>query len=164
MPHLAKRYSYVEDTGALEAGRRISRGDHTWVNIEVIFRWNTVGRGISRLSRNSDLEIADSLRLAVVAQANRLAVSVLTGLNSVNVPVASATLTVIDQQRYTTIDFCALEALGVGRVVVNINFYLEYLGFCRHVAKGNKINLRNLDRALWQWSKEESLSNHVGTL
>jgi hypothetical protein len=47
--HLAKRYSYEEDKSVLEAGRRISRGDYSRANIEVIFRRKTQGRGISRL-------------------------------------------------------------------------------------------------------------------
>jgi hypothetical protein len=121
----------------------------------VIFRWKTRGRGISRLSQNNDLEIADSLRLALAAQAERAAVAVLIGLNGVDVPVASAILTAVDQRRFTIIDFRALEALSVRRVVVNVNFYLEYLNFCRQFAKRNNLSLRNLDRPLWQWSKEQ---------
>jgi hypothetical protein len=77
-------------------------------------------------------------------------VAVLTGLIGVNVPVASAILTAIDQRRYTVIDFRALEGLGVKGIVVSINFYLEYLRFCRRCAKLSKVSLRNLDRALWQ--------------
>jgi len=38
-----------------------------------------------------------------------------------------------------------------------INFYLNYLGECRRLAEANNVDLRTLDRALWQWSKEREV-------
>lgn len=65
---LAARY-VVDDQGAddqaLRAGREISSGNYSQDNLQVIFRWKTGGRGISRLHRNTDEEIADALELAV---------------------------------------------------------------------------------------------------
>jgi hypothetical protein len=46
------------------------------------------GRGVSRLNRNADPEIADALKLAVHAQTERAAIAVLCGLYGVNIPVA----------------------------------------------------------------------------
>lgn len=120
------------------------------------FYWKTGGRGISRLSRNSDEEIADALRSAIAAQTERSAVAVLVGLNGVRVPVASSILTAINSDRYTIIDDRALEALGIINATSDINLYLAYLGFCRHLAAGEGVSLRDLDRALWQWSKERA--------
>jgi len=58
---LAARY-VVDDQGAddqaLRAGREISSGNYSRDNLQVIFRWKTGGRGISRLRRNTDEEIA----------------------------------------------------------------------------------------------------------
>lgn len=112
---LAARY-VVDDQGAddqaLRAGREISSGDYSRDNLQVIFRWKTGGRGISRLYRNTDEEIADALQLAVRAAADRSAVAVLCGLNGVEVPVASAILTAINPERFTIIDFRALESPG----------------------------------------------------
>jgi len=151
---LAYRYD-DEDTKALEAGQRIARGDYSRVNLEVIFRWKTRGRGISRLSRNSDTEILDALRLAVGAQTERAAIAVLCGLDGVEVPVASAILTAVDPERYTIIDFRALESLGVKSSWHTVDSYLAYLEQCRELARQNMVSLRELDRALWQWSKEQ---------
>ncbi|HYM13415.1 MAG TPA: hypothetical protein VEU62_21935 [Bryobacterales bacterium] len=153
---LAARYVYEDDTEAMQAGKRIVAGDYSRANIEAIFRWKTGGRGISRLRRNSDVEIRDALRLAVNAETERAALSVLCGLSGVEIPVASAILTAIDPERYTIIDFRALEALGVFKSTWHtVDSYLAYLAACRDLARQNSVSLRDLDRALWQWSKEQ---------
>jgi hypothetical protein len=96
------------------------------------------------------------LRFAAEATTDRAAIAVLLGLNGVQIPVASAILAAIDPDRFTIIDVRALEALGVTKYVLTINFYLEYLNKCRELARENRVPLRMLDRALWQWSKERS--------
>ena len=71
-------------------------------------------------------------------------------------PVASAILTAIDPERCTVIDFRALEALGKKTNDRSVNFYLSYLDACRTLAEEHQVSLRNLDRALWQWSSEQA--------
>jgi hypothetical protein len=154
---LAARYVYEDDSNAMTAGERIAAGDYTRGNLEVIFRWKTGGRGISRLRWNSDAEIMDALRLAVNARTERAAVAVLCGLRGVEIPVASAILTAIDPGRYTIIDFRALEALGVENSWHTVDSYLAYLEHCRSLARENNLGLRELDRAMWQWSKEQGV-------
>ena len=152
---LATRYQYDDDAEALDAGRRIKCGECSRSNLEIIFRWKTRGRGIGRLEGNSEDEIADALRLAVQAKTERAAISVLCGLFGVEIPVASAILTAIDPERYTIIDVRALQSLGVDDDPKTVDYYLEYLKHCRELAGQNSVSLRDLDRALWQWSKEQ---------
>jgi hypothetical protein len=154
IPKLAARYSFEEDTDALSAGADIRSGAYTRQNLERIFEWKTNGRGRSRLRKNSDAEIAEALTLSTSAQTDRCAVAVLMGLNGVRVPVASAVVTAINPERFTIVDFRALEALGVEQPYISIDFYLAYLDACRGIACENNVALRTLDRALWQWSKE----------
>lgn len=127
----ADRYAFEEDSEALEAGRRIREGDYSRENLEAIFEWKTGGRGRSRIANNSDDEIVDALHLAATAHSDRGAVAALLGLSGVQVPVASAILTAIDPERFTVIDFRALEALGVIKSNITVDFYLEYLDACR---------------------------------
>ena len=75
------------------------------------------GAGPCRPARNTDLEIADALDLAIAARTERAALAVLTGLAGVDVPVASAILTAVDPARFTIIDFRALWSLCVERVI-----------------------------------------------
>jgi len=160
---LAEEYGYAGDEKAFEAGRRIAARNFDRENLEAIFRWKTKGRGISRLSRNTDAEIADALRLALSADSERSAVAVLKGLNGVNVPVASAILTAINPQKYTIIDFRAVESLGVrDGSTYSIDFYLGYLRKCRELAKRCNTSLRTLDRALWQWSSSKTKRARAG--
>ena len=123
------------------------------------FKWKTGGRGESRLEKNSDQDIADALKLATMdAKTNRAAMAVLMGLNGVLAPVASAILTAIKPERYTIIDFRALEALNIKQPYLTIDFYLDYLDECRRLASEYEVSLRTLDRALWQWSKKREFS------
>ena len=70
--------------------------------------------------------------------------------------MASAILTAIDASRFTIIDVRALEALGVKKVSPTVEFYLEYLVNCRLLAVECGVDLRTLDRAMWQWSGEQA--------
>jgi hypothetical protein len=58
-------------------------------------------------------------------------------------------------ERYTVIDKRALSALGVEANDVSIDLYLAYLSRCRELAARYHVELRTLDRALWQWSDEK---------
>jgi hypothetical protein len=76
----------------------------------------------------------------------------------VEVPVASAIMTAINPERFTIIDFRALESLGITnrQAYYTIDFFIDYLRFCRGLASQHRVGLRTLDRALWQWSKEKA--------
>ncbi len=156
IPELANRFSFTEDKAALAAGDRIRGGEYTRKRLSEIFEWKTKGRGRARLERNTNSEIADALELAVSAKTERAAVAVLRGLHGVDVPVASAILTAIDPERFTVIDFRALEALGTKCASPTVDFYIAYLNACRQLAKTHRVSLRDLDRALWQWSSERA--------
>src|SRR5262249_34146890 len=155
LPALVEAYDPKLDNVALAAGAAIRKGQYTRENLLAIFDWKTKRRGRSRLSANTDEEIADALHIAVSARTERAATSVLLGLHGVNVPVASAFLAAINPERYMVIDYRALEALGFrgSRYYSSVRFYLAYLNTCRSIARSWKVRLRDLDRALWQWSK-----------
>jgi hypothetical protein len=109
----------------LDAGHRIACSDYTRANLEIIFRWKTGSRGISRLARNSDEEVRDAPEPAINAnnaRIERASVAVLCGLSGVGIPVASAILICIDPLRYTILDFRALEAPGITDHCETIDF------------------------------------------
>jgi hypothetical protein len=151
---LATAYRDDREAAAFAAGRRIAGGGRSRRDLTDIIEWKTRGRGRSRSLGNSDEEIADALDLALAARTERAATAVLTGLVGVDVPVASAILTAIDPMRFTVIDFRALFSLAVERDTYSVAFYLEYLAACRRIAAEAGTDLRTLDRALWQHSKD----------
>jgi|SRR5882724_165623 len=157
IPSLAALYDAKEDELAQEAGNQIAKANFSRTHLETIFNWKTKGRGKSRLSKNSDNEIADALKLAVEAKTPRAAIAVLAGLSGVDVPVASAILAMAKADSYTIIDWRALHALDIYASNVTIKLYILYLNECRNIADETKITLRQLDRAMWQWSKDKGI-------
>lgn len=149
---LAASFEFADNSAALEAGRLIQGGDYSPVHLQAICEWKS-RRSSGRVRRNTLEEVEDALRLCVSASTDRSAVAVLIGLRGIDVAVASAVLSAVFPDRFTIIDFRALEALGVNRPSPPLDFYLEYLSHCRGLAAAHGVTLRELDQALWQWSK-----------
>ena len=152
------------EKAAFEAGEAIRNGDFTLANLEAIVRWKSE-RVVHYLIGNSNEKIRRVLAVAASPQAStEEAVSALLELHGVDIPVASAILAAIYPERYTVLDFRALEALGHARH--DVRFYEEYLDFCKRLAESNIVKpqsdlpaptpLRALDRALWEWSRSHS--------
>jgi hypothetical protein len=159
IPRLAARYGPDQDEEAFRAGSSIAAGNYTRENLNVIVRWKSTRRA-ALIDDNTDTEIAKALRFAAdIRTSERLAVEILDGLHGVGVPVASAILTTIHPTKYTVIDFRALESLGVSKWDGSVDYYLGYLRACSELAFKHKVSLRTLDRALWQWSRENGGQN-----
>jgi hypothetical protein len=156
---LATRYGPEQDEEAFRAGSSIAAGNYSRENLNVIVCWKSPRRA-ALIDDNTDAEIAKALRFAAdIRTSEKLAVEILDGLHGVGVPVASAILTVIHPTKYTVIDFRALESLGVSKWDGSVNYYLSYLRACSELAIKHDVSLRTLDRALWQWSRENSDQN-----
>lgn len=159
---LADRYGYEQDNDALNAGRNISNSNYSIANLKIIIGWKSA-RIAGLIEKNSPSDVAKALRFATDKRTSeKWAIETLCRLKGVGVPVASAILTMVYPDKYTIIDFRALEALGIqrGDGEETVDFYLEYLRTCRSLAQECKIDLRTLDRALWQWSKEHGSSDN----
>ncbi|TYB91845.1 hypothetical protein FXF53_29310 [Micromonospora sp. WP24] len=105
------------------------------------------------MGRNRDKDIEEITRLALVAP-ERLRHRILTLLDGVGVPMASALLAVCNPRLFTVVDFRAIETLQLHRELDDAPAYPVYLEVCRAVAERVGTDLRTLDRALWQRSKE----------
>jgi len=161
---------YWENTGvrerelekaAFEAGEAIRGGDYSLANLEAIVRWKSE-RVIHYLIGNSNEKIKNALAVAASPDARTGdAVKALIDLHGVDIPMATAILAAIYPERYTALDFRALEARGHSRH--DVRFYEEYLAFCKRLAESEIVKpqsdlpaptpLRALDRALCQWSR-----------
>jgi hypothetical protein len=149
------------EEAAFEAGKAIRNGNFSLANLTAILKWKSP-RSVHHLDGNSPDQINAALEKAASPDiSTKDAMEALMKLRGVAVPVASAILTTIFPERYTVIDFRALEALG--HPLISVEFYEDYLAFCRKLADSGIIRpqgdlpapttLRALDRALWQWSK-----------
>jgi hypothetical protein len=152
------------EKAAFEAGESIRNGDYTLANLEAIVRWKSE-RAVHYLIGNSSEKIRRVLAVAGSPNSStEAAVSALLELHGVDLPVASAILAAIYPERYTVLDYRALEALGHARH--DVHFYEEYLDFCKRLAESNIVKpqddlpaptpLRALERALWEWSRSQT--------
>ncbi len=130
-----------------------ARGYYTRDELMQVGEWKSP-RAKSYLARNPDSDIEDISRLALAAP-ERLRHRILVLLGGVGIPMASALLTVADPYRFTVIDYRAIETLrAYGELDVRWPSYSSYRALCRDLADRTATDLRTLDRALWQWSKE----------
>ena len=152
------------EIAAFEAGEAIRNGDYSLASLEAIVRWKSE-RVVHYLIGNSNEKIRRALAVAASPHAStEEAVKALLELHGVDIPVASAVLAAIYPERYTVMDYRALEALGHARH--DVRFYEEYLAFCKHLADSDIVKpqaelpgptrLRALERALWQWSRSRA--------
>jgi hypothetical protein len=157
---LAERYCPAQDNDALNAGRLIDTVNYSKKPLKVIVDWKSPRRA-ALIDENQDGEITAVLELAGKSSTSEaMAVGLLTTLRGVGIPMASAILTAIHPEKYTVLDYRALESLGVNNWPDTVGFYVHYLEACRELAVRYGKSLRDFDRALWQWSKEQS---HVKT-
>jgi hypothetical protein len=75
-------------------------------------------------------------------------------------PTASVILHFFHRDPYPIIDFRALWTVSMevpGQY--NFEFWWQYVVFCRDLATKSSLNMRMLDLALWQYSKENQASS-----
>ena len=74
-------------------------------------------------------------------------------------PTASVILHFFHRDSYPILDFRAMWSIGLENYTYSFPFWQEYVSFCRDIAHRNQIDMRILDQALWQYSKENQPSS-----
>jgi len=166
IPKLAGRYEktlgHLDDAAFARAKKIVDREaintKETLEDLLEVMRWKS-HLGLHHFRFNTDEEVFEALDFALGAEHERTAIAVLCGLEGIGVPMASAILTALqgytDDERFTVIDWRALEALGIETDSVTLPFYLEYLDYLFEMKNSTGYGLRMIDRALWQWSFEK---------
>jgi len=147
------------------------RGYYTVAELQRVNKWKLpTERNRSRLAKNSYHRVRAVTKRALAAP-EPLQLYALQLLHGVSAAVATALLIFPFPDRHTVIDFRvarALEDLDQARQLPDELLWRErpardsswlppypaYLDACRRLAAHLNISLRDLDRALWQWSKE----------
>ena len=152
---LRQRYDYPTDHEATTAGRHArERGHYTKKEFMVVCRWKSP-RSPGRAATNSPTTIRRQTRIAFATDDEAERMRALIALAGVGVPVASTLLHFAFPRRFPILDWRALESLGQKRrSTYPISYWLEYLNACRRIARENTVQLRTLDKALWQHSRE----------
>lgn len=103
--------------------------------------------------------ISEATAVALAAEREELRIGVLTLIPGVAFPMASVILHFFHTDAYPIIDFRALWSMNMGAPTPSYRFeqWLTYIQACRSVAREAQVDMRTLDRALWQYSKENQL-------
>lgn len=152
---LAHKYQYRTDRplGKIAAAARV-RGCLTSRELAAIAYWKTP-RTAPRVARNDREFVREATRIAFSTKSERLRIETLTLLDGVNWPTASVILHFVFPTRYPILDYRALWSLGIDPPPpYTFGFWEQYVTFTRSTAQRLKVSLRDLDRALWQFSKE----------
>jgi hypothetical protein len=149
------RYDHASDNKVERLIQPIQ--ERGWIvknELEIVCQWKTQRTQKAVSSNNEDLVI-EATRLAFLAEDERLKIYILTVLYGVSMPTASGLLHWFDKGRYPIIDFRALWSLGIPESqAYSLEFWTQYVAFTRQLADQAGVSMRSLDRALWQFSKE----------
>ena len=120
----------------------------------LLARWKSP-RSEKRYAANSDDFVREVTRVALSTSSEQLRIEVLTLLNGVGWPTASTILHFSHREPYPILDFRALWSLGYDVVPpYTFEFWLGYTTYTRAEAERYGLTMRELDKALWQFSKE----------
>jgi hypothetical protein len=153
----AARFDDTGDAAALALGRAArERGYYTLEEFVAACRWKTP-RSAPLVARNAapDVEAATRAALGPAGTAGER-MQALRALHGVEWATGSVLLHLAYPDRYPILDVRALHALGVtGRSSFTTAFWEAYVAECARLAAAAGVDGRTLDRALWQWSREQ---------
>jgi hypothetical protein len=155
----ASEYSYLdEETSHIErviGPRCRAAGYIGQADFLFICKWKSL-RQKGRYGRNSASVIEEASGIALGASDERLRIGVLRILEGVGWPTASTLLHFAHPEPYPILDFRALWSLGVEVSPTHYDFatWWDYVTTCRRIAESAGTSIRDLDRALWQYSKK----------
>jgi hypothetical protein len=160
IPALAARFPSVDEAPILRAGAAArARAYYAREEFLLVCAWKTP-RSRPRVAANDAAAIRSATAIALhPTSSEQTRIDALTSLNGVGVPTASTLLYSAFPADYPILDVRALHALGhKPRSVYPTSYWLGYLDACRALAGQHGVSLRTLDKALWQWSKEQPAS------
>ncbi len=152
---LASKYIENEDRDVITLKPAIQkRGYITKQELQTIAKWKS-RRSSHHVKKNDELYIKAITRLSLKAKSERTRIEVLTNLDGVSWPTASVILHLYHNDQYPILDFRALWSVSLDMPkFYNYSFWQPYVDFCREIARRNSVDMRTLDRALWQYSKD----------
>jgi hypothetical protein len=157
LPALAARFPASDESAAQRLGAAArTRGYYTRAEFLAVCAWKSP-RSRPKVQANRPRAIRAATTVALSpASSEQARIEALLALQGVGVPTASTLLYMAFPADYPILDVRALHALGQKpRSTYPTSYWLSYLEACRALAAQHALSLRTLDKALWQWSKEQ---------
>lgn len=126
--------------------------------LEKLAYWKSP-RSAGHIKGNDEDYVREISRVAFHTVSERARIEVLTVLEGVSWPTASVILHFFHKDPYPIMDFRALWSVSCNvPPQYKFDYWWMYVQFCRDLADRNAIDMRILDKALWQYSKENQKS------
>ncbi|GAB1406095.1 hypothetical protein MASR1M8_00140 [Thermomonas brevis] len=151
----ARQYSYGREETELAALRETvqRQGYLSKDQLTLLARWKSA-RSAPRVKGNSEAFVQEITGFALTARDERSRIEALTLLDGVLWPTASVVLHFFHSEKYPLLDFRALWSLQTDQPpCYDFEFWWQYVQVCRKLSEKNELEMRELDRALWQYSK-----------
>jgi hypothetical protein len=153
---IASRYWYpiLETTLVNLRPEVVARGYLLKEELKELAYWKAP-KSSRHIDKNSEEYLEEITGIALQARTERARIEVLTNLHGISWPTASVILHFFHRDPYPIMDFRALWSVSLDVPSQYIfEFWWPYVDFCRRVAERNGVNMRTLDKALWQYSKK----------
>lgn len=154
---LAKRYSYKTKDELVEKEIKKWLRNHKYLDRDKFIRlclWKTPRRR-KNYKKNDDLTVREITSFSFSAKSERVKIESLQMLYGVSYPVASTILHFAFPNKYPIMDFRVIESLEWKQPKsYNFDFWQKYCNKITELAKKYKLSIRTIDKALWQYSKE----------
>ena len=151
----SERYEYDDRIPVAIGPTAKTRGYLTKPEFLQMTKWKTP-RTQPRCADNSAAFVKAATSTALASRDERLRIEILTLLGGVQWPTASVMLHFCAKTPYPILDYRALWSLSCAVAPHDYRFALweAYCTFTIHLADNAGVSMRTLDRALWQYSKE----------
>ena len=150
---LSERYSYEKFSIKLKSKKFMIKEEFLEIGM-----WKSK-RAKNHYSKNEDAFVKEITKIAFSSgTSERLRIEILQLLKGVRYPVASALLHFgLSSGKYPIIDFRSLWSLykmNKDEIKYDFDLWNKYRTDCLDLARKHNLSLRDLDKALWQFSKE----------
>jgi len=151
----ADRYQFGTDVNPERTGDFARK--HGYLDVDNLFKicnWKSTRRA-SSAKENTELTVNEITKFSFSTTDEYSKISALTLLKGVMWPTASVILHFCVCESYPILDVRAIWSLGEEKPsYYNYAYWIEYVAKCQEIANTNDISLRYLDKALWQYSRE----------
>jgi hypothetical protein len=121
--------------------------------LETICHWKAPRNINAKYNESTFVEEITAVSLS--AKNERIRIEILTLLDGVQWPTASAILHLFHLDKYPIIDVRAIWSCGLDNVpTYSYDFWIQYVNFIRNISNRNQLDMRTIDRALWEYSNQ----------
>jgi len=111
----------------------------------------------NRYKNNSEQTIKEKSKACFLEADEILKIKALTILNGVQIPTASAILSVVEPEKYPIIDArCIMSLQSIGIInwkTITLNNWVDYLNIIRQMAKDHKKTPREIEKGLFAYNR-----------